>query len=454
LAIPSFARGPSSGTITSVVNVPNASVPIVAGTLGLSESGDTVTAATTASDGLAVGEAVTISGAGLGGYDGTFAVASLPGGTGGTTFTYTDPVTGLAPSGGGTASLASGIPLSLLGPTGGVTSGQFTLSYSASDLAIGGALVNPTLAASYGAVLSLDASSTPGDAIIDFSTTRPLPAAGATPILLGGLTATVPSAAYYGSKDLLHFSSVALAAGGQSVAAVASDALHLVVFPGDTSGKDGFISSADLLKISRVVAGADAGFAAYPVVDPDLVGDLMGDGEVDGPSGAMLGRYINGITSPQMPVYPGHPLNMLSVAGPGVSIPSALQPGSGESGITPATVASPSLANLTTSLIAGAATSTGAASVVSIAGLSSPEGVPVAAAPSGKVSPPLADALFAALAREPVDADASAVLGSLAEPALCQELTTQASNPGSVQADLDRLLWDRGDSSWLDGKRG
>ena len=286
VVIPSFARGPSSGTITSVVNLPNAAAPIVAGTLGLSESGDTVTVTTTVPDGLAVGDPVTISGAGIGGYDGTFAVASLPGGTYGTTFTYTDPVTGLAPSGGGTASLASGIPLSLLGPTAGVTSGQFTLTYSASDLAISGALVNPTLAASYGATLSLDASSTPGNAIIDFSTTTPLPAAGKTPILLGGLTATVPSAAYYGSRDLLHFSSVMLQSGGQSVAAIGSDALHLVVFPGDTTGEDGFISSADALNIARVVAGADAGFAAYPAVDPDLIGDLLGDGAVDGPSGA------------------------------------------------------------------------------------------------------------------------------------------------------------------------
>ena len=89
-----------------------------------------------------------------------------------------------------------------------------------------------------------------------------------------------------------------------TVAAIGSDALHLVTFQGDASG-DGGITSADALDIARVVAGADAGFAAYPLTDPDIIADMLGDGAVDGPNGALLGRYINGIATPQLPVYPG-----------------------------------------------------------------------------------------------------------------------------------------------------
>jgi len=176
----------------------------------------------------------------------------------------------LANAGGGTAALARGIPISLSGAkTSGVTSGTFTLTYSSSDLAISGAVVDPALAASYGATLSLDASSTPGNAIIDFSTTAALPSASSTSILLGGITATAPSAAYYKAKDLLHFSSVSLEAGGSSVATIGTDALHLVTFPGNASGT-GAIISADTLDMARVVAGADAGFAAYPLIDPEI----------------------------------------------------------------------------------------------------------------------------------------------------------------------------------------
>jgi len=78
------------------------------------------------------------------------------------------------------------------------------------------------------------------------------------------------------------------------------------------------------LDISRVVADADTGFAAYQLTDPDIIADLLGDGAVDGPDGAALGRYINGATVPQVPVFPGNPVNMLPGADPTVSIPSAL----------------------------------------------------------------------------------------------------------------------------------
>jgi hypothetical protein len=450
VVIPSFARGPSGSLATSVVNVTNASAPIAAAA-GLSESGNTVTVTTTVPDGLVVGDPVTISGAGIDGYNGTFTVTSLPGGANGTMFTYTDSTSGLATSGGGTASLARGIPISLRGPTAGVTSGQFTLAYSSSDLTVSGALVDPSLASSYGATLSLDASSTPGNAIIDFSTTTPLPSAAGAPILLGGLTATLPSAAMYRAKDLLHFSSVSLNTASGSVAALGADALHMVVFPGDTTGGDGYISSADRLNMSRVVAGADTGFAAYRLTDPDLIGDLLGDGAVDGPAGALLGRYVNGVTSPQMPVYPGHPVNMPSVAGPTVNIPSALQLGTDGTVMAPITVAEtalPVLPALTASVVAGpvAAVSTGA-TVKDARGVSLHSG---ASAVPARVPQYAADGLFAALGGT-ADTVELAILGS-GEQAVREALAAQVSTAGSAQANPDSFLWDSEDSSWLEGK--
>jgi hypothetical protein len=184
-----------------------------------------------------------------------------------------------------------------------------------------------------------------------------LPSARTTPILLGGLTATVPSTADYKAKDLLHFSGVTLEAGGSSVATIGTDALHLVTFPGNASGS-GAITSADVLDMARVVAGADAGFAAYPLVDPDVIGDLLGDGTVDGPDGALLGRYVNGVTTPQMPTYPGTPVNKLSVAGPTVSVASTLQVGVGSRVTAPVTVvdtALPVLADAAASMVTGRA---------------------------------------------------------------------------------------------------
>jgi hypothetical protein len=393
---------------------------------GLIESGNTVTAWTTVASGLAVGEPVAISGAWVDGYNGTFTITSLPGGPNGTTFTYTDANTGLGNSGSGTAALARGIPISLSGPTTGVTSGQFTLTYTASDLSITGALVDLTLAAGYGATLSLDASSTPGNAIIDFSTTAALPSPSTTPILLGGLTATVPSTAYYKAKDLLHFSSVSLNTASGSVSAIGSDALHLVTFAGNASGS-GAITSADVLDMARVVAGADAGFAAYPLVDPDVIGDLLGDGTVDGPDGALLGRYVNGVTTPQMPTYPGTPVNKLSVASPTTSVPSAAEVG----------VAGPMVG-----LGAGAAAKSGVV-------LSQQADAPVVAV---RVSQHAADDLFAALAQGAVDADTLVPQSPVEESALDQAMSVQVGPSTPPGADLGRLLWEDGDWRWLDGQ--
>jgi hypothetical protein len=329
-----------------------------------------------------------------------------------------------------------------------VTSGQFTLTYAANDLSVTGALVDPTLAASYGATLSLDASSTAGTAIIDFSTTTPLPAAGTTPIVLGGIMATVPSTAYYKATDLLHFSSLTV---NTRVTVIGSDAVHLVTFQGDASG-DGTITSADALDISRVVAGADAGFAAYPLVDPDVIGDLLGEGSVDGPDGAALGRYINGIATPQLPVYPGVPVNKLNVAGPTVSIPSASQLGVGSSvtaSMTVAETALPTPAGATTSVVAGPVEPVSAGAAAKAAG-----GVSLhsdASAVPAHVSQHAADGLFAALGGA-ANAAESVILGN-GEQAEPPTLAAQMRAVGSAQANLDSLVWEGEDSSWQDGEQ-
>ena len=79
-------------------------VQIAASPNGATEAGNTVTITTTAAHGLTAGQVVTITAFGGGGggiaagYRGTFTIASVPSPT---TFTYTNPISGLAPSGGG-----------------------------------------------------------------------------------------------------------------------------------------------------------------------------------------------------------------------------------------------------------------------------------------------------------------------------------------------------------------
>jgi Zinc carboxypeptidase len=86
----------TGGTSTKNYGVAAASVP------GATESGNTVTITTTAANILAQGYKVVISGVPVAGYNGTFQVSSV---ISPTTFTYTNPTSGLADSGGGNVAL-------------------------------------------------------------------------------------------------------------------------------------------------------------------------------------------------------------------------------------------------------------------------------------------------------------------------------------------------------------
>lgn len=79
--------------------LPNCNIMTIASD-GASESGTTVTITTTAASGFEVGQNVQIKAVPISGYNGVFSILSTPTRT---SFTYTAPTAGLAPSGGGTA---------------------------------------------------------------------------------------------------------------------------------------------------------------------------------------------------------------------------------------------------------------------------------------------------------------------------------------------------------------
>ena len=96
-----------------VVSVPSSTqFTYIAGASGLAASGGgtaasaTATIQTATAHGFVVGQLVTTAGVGVPGYNGTFAVTSVPDST---HFTFTAATGGLAASGGGTASAAGGI---------------------------------------------------------------------------------------------------------------------------------------------------------------------------------------------------------------------------------------------------------------------------------------------------------------------------------------------------------
>src|SRR2546430_1149296 len=96
-----------------VVSVPTSTqFTYIAGASGLAASGGgtaasaTATIQTTSAHGFVVGQLVTTSGIGVSGYNGTFAITSVPDST---HFTFTAATGGLAASGGGTAAAAGSV---------------------------------------------------------------------------------------------------------------------------------------------------------------------------------------------------------------------------------------------------------------------------------------------------------------------------------------------------------
>jgi hypothetical protein len=88
-------------TVAQFDTLTGCSAMIVAGSpTGATESGTTVTITTTAPHNFQVGQTITLSGIGVSGYNGAFALLTIPSST---TFTYTNTRSGLAASGGGSA---------------------------------------------------------------------------------------------------------------------------------------------------------------------------------------------------------------------------------------------------------------------------------------------------------------------------------------------------------------
>ena len=110
---------PRSGGGTITLNAP-----------GLTESGNTVTVRTAAAHGRSVGDVVVVAGAGVSGYNGTFAVTSVPTAR---SFTYTNPTAGLASSGGGTATYSAPFQVRIGGNDSAVIGGS-SQAYTATNV--------------------------------------------------------------------------------------------------------------------------------------------------------------------------------------------------------------------------------------------------------------------------------------------------------------------------------
>jgi phospholipase/lecithinase/hemolysin len=234
----------------------------------------------------------------------------------------------------------SGIPIGLSSGLG-VTSGSFTLQYNPSLLMIIG-----TTAKAPGATFTLASntmnSATSATAMVSLSSPASL-SSTAVPTIMGALLATMPlsATAEYGAKQLLHFSSDSLAGTAGSIAVTNADAVQVAAYFGDVTDLGGPLSLQDAGGVAAVagsVANTAAqtipGFAAFPNLDPAIIGDVSLQGSVNSTDTGAMTQEVGGLARPTIPYAPIG----LSVtpAGPGAFLPTkaGVRLSTGNPGIT------------------------------------------------------------------------------------------------------------------------
>ena len=153
---------------------------------------------------------------------------------------------------------------------------------------------------------------------MDFTSPTPL-ASGA--VTLGGLIAYTPSSAAYKSKELLQITS---SLNGGAIPTINDNAVQVVAYLGNVSGT-GFYSGLDSGEMLNVASGSDAGFSQFPVIDPVILGGLIG-GEKSVSTTMRCSSICGSPPAPTRMCRPilGMPSNNPAGPDPTLSIPSTL----------------------------------------------------------------------------------------------------------------------------------
>jgi hypothetical protein len=201
-----------------------------------------------------------------------------------------------------------GLPIALSSGLG-VTSGSFTLQYNPSLLSISGA-VSKIAGASF-VLVSNDTVA--GTAVLSFSSATPI-SSSATAVTLGSLLATVPfsAAPTYGAQQLLHFSGEQLNGTAGPIAVTNQDGVQVAAYFGDVTDTGGPLSLSDATALATVASAIPntttqtiPGFAAFPDVDPAIIGDVSLQGSVTSTDAGAMIQQVSGearITIPYAPI--------------------------------------------------------------------------------------------------------------------------------------------------------
>ena len=202
----------------------------------------------------------------------------------------------------------SGMPLSLHNNASTavtVTSVTLSLAYNPSLLTITAITAVPG-----SATATLDTTSTSGLALITYTdpfglVLGPVGDPG-NALDFVHLTASVPTGATYGAKEILDLQSINMNQGAYTSAggtALDDAAIHAVGFPGDTA-MEGEYGVTNALYATQVAVSLQSGFRDWALVDPIVIGNVTGDGQVTVDDALALSQAAVNITPDPNPFPP------------------------------------------------------------------------------------------------------------------------------------------------------
>jgi uncharacterized delta-60 repeat protein len=217
---------------------------------------------------------------------------------------------------------STGLPISISNGAG-VTSVDFVLNYNPSDLSISNVTLASGLPAGWSVNFSNNASL--GQLAISVFGSSSL---SSGPQNLVNITSTVPLSATYGASAALNISSLRINEG--AIAATAGAAVEKVALLGNASGTgsydpfDAFL--IDNVVVQQLASNPNAGFDAYPLTDPLIVGDATEDGTLSGQDATLVAQEALQLTNvlPAIPVGFTPPGHVPPGTDPNVSIPTGV----------------------------------------------------------------------------------------------------------------------------------
>ena len=226
----------------------------------------------------------------------------------------------------------NGIPITLSNAGVDLATAAFTLNYNPAILSITGTLNNTS-----GDTFTL-LSNNAATGVATFAATG---LTGSGTLTLGQIVADVPdsAASIYKATSLLGLSNIVLSGSGYTGAgtAYAADGVDVNAYVGDVSG-DGLITAADAGLVSRVQTNTDTGFAAYPTVDPILIGGVDGNPNITTGDATLINEYASGGLVGRIPATPQGLSLVTTGADPSLSIPTDLTAAAGGTVVVPVNI--------------------------------------------------------------------------------------------------------------------